>query len=254
VRKGREEENLCMKCFVAHLEKSLESEKIEYGRDKDPPDFWCMIDNKKYAVEVTRIVYKLVKTSEQMRSIDFPLYRDWLKKLAKKIEEKAKEGKFLRGGYVINTVGTPEIPHKNEEMVSEAIEYICKTSNLSRERGLILLSNQRNKIEIIKVNNNKDYVTPSSSLGKSEGKIKRELEILLENRIAYKINKLKKPNVPKYDGTILIIRDCYIFGERDDFPQAVEGMEYFHAVFLVLNVSCQQGYFLYTKDNSWCTE
>lgn len=252
MKKGKEEENLCMKCFVTHLEKQLGLQNIEHGCDQDPPDFWCKIKGKKYAVEVTRIVNKLDKIPGQLRSIDFPMYRGWLQILAKKIAQKAKEEGCLRGGYVLSVKRTPNISRKDQEMVSNAVEYIRKTRTLSHEAEKTLLKDQGGKIEIIKVNNHKDYVTPASILIKSEGKIKQDLKTHLEYRISDKINKLKGPNVPKYDGTILVIYDKYKFADYEDFPKTVKSMEFFHSVFLILDLRREEGFFLYTKDKSWC--
>lgn len=252
MKKGKEEENLCMKCFVTHLEKQLGLQNIECGGDQDPPDFWCKIKGKKYAVEVTRIVNKLDKIPGRPGSIDSAMYRDWLQKLAKKIAQKAKKEDCLRGGYVLSIVRTPNIPRKDQEMVSNAVEYICETKTLPNEAGKTLLRDQGGKIEIIKVNNDKDYVTSASILIKSEGKIKLDLKACLERRISDKKRRLTRPNVPKYDGTILVIYDKYKFADYEDFSKTVKSVEFFHSVFLVLDPRREGGFFLYTKDKSWC--
>lgn len=251
VKKGKEEENLCMKCFVTHLEKQLGLQNIEYGDDQDPPDFWSKIKDKKYAVEVTRIVNKLGKIPGRPGSIDSAMYRDWLQKLAKKIAQKAKKEGCLRGGYVLSIMRTPNIPRKDQETVSNAVEYICKTKALTNEAGKMLLRDQGGKIDIIKVNNNKDYVVPASILAKSEGKIKLDLKTCLERRISDKRKRLTRPNVPKYDGTVLVIYDKYKFADYEDFPKTVKSMEFFHAVFLVLDPRRERGFFLYIKDKTW---
>lgn len=250
MKKGKEE-SLCMKCFVTHMEKQLGLQNIEYDRDQDPPDFWCKIKAKKYAVEVTRIVNKLDKIPGRPGSINSAMYRDWLRKLAEKIEQKAKEAFCLRGAYVLSIVHTPNIPRKDQEMVSNAVEYICKTKTLPNEPGKTLLKDQGGEINIIKLNNNKDYVTHGSILAKSEGKIKLDLNTYLEHRISDKIKRLTSPNVPKYDGTVLLIYDKYKFADYEEFPKTVKSIEFFHSVFLVLDARCERGFFLYTKDKTW---
>ena len=102
VKKGKEEESLCMKCFVTHMEKKLGLQNIQYGGDQDPPDFWCKIKAKKYAVEVTRIVNKLDKIPGRPGSIDSAMYRDWLQKLAKKIDtiEECIDNKYLKTKFL----------------------------------------------------------------------------------------------------------------------------------------------------------
>lgn len=251
MKKGKEEESLCMKCFVTHMEKQLGLQNIEYDRGQDPPDFWCKIKAKKYAVEVTRIVNKLDKIPGRSGSIDSAMYRDWLQKLAEKIEKKAKEALCLRGAYVLSIIHTPNIPRKDQDVVSEAVEYICKTKTLPNEPEKTLLRDQGGKINIIKLNNNKDYVTHGSILAKSEGKIKLDLNTYLEHSISDKIKKLISPSIPKYDGTVLLIYDQYKFVDYEEFPKTVKFMEFFHSVFLVLDLRRKRGFFLYTKDETW---
>lgn len=252
MKKGKkEEENLPMKCFVTHLKKQLGLQEIECGADKDPPDFWCKIKGKKYAVEVTRIVNKLDRIPKRSEPLDFPEYKEWLKQISKRIAQEAKEQDCLAGGYAVFTIGTPNIPKKAEEITLNAVKYICKTQTLTRENGETLYRDQGGKIGITKVNNDKSYVSACPALAKSEGKIKQDLEKLLKHRISDKIKRLIKPNVPKYDGTILVIYDQYKFGDPEDYPKMVEGMEFFCSVFLVLDVCRERGCFLYTKDKTW---
>ena len=256
-----DEELICIDSFVQYLQRNIGLKKIQVGRvekGKDPPDFWVIIENVKYAVEVTSIVF------------DYD-YEALCQGFEKEIENEAKKEKLLKGNYALIIRGKPEIPKRMSKgrkvLLDKAIAYICDTASQPSAIRQKIFEKAGRYIALEKLSDTNACVGLVGYIGtKWEKEAKEELFQLIQERVIQKIATLEK-NVDSefHNNLILLLYDAYGFcggqGARE-VCQRVQEIDKFHSIFwaasfsnkpniLYPNCPGRSGCFLFSKNNKW---
>jgi hypothetical protein len=254
-----DEELVCADSFVHCLKNSIGHQQVDALPEKDdPPDFWFIVDGKKYAAEVTSIVKKHD-------------YHAHCRKLEQAMQATVKKNDIISGTYAIIVNKQPKLPKKTSKKWQALIEHLCSfiqnSRTFSHTETAYIQEDEHGKLGIKKVSSDGAIV---GLLGftdvKFEGEVQEEISQLMHTRILSKIKKLKKKGIPEVcPDIILIFYDAYGFGDIEDARQAllkVDGYDWFHSVFWVASFTdrtnalwpeCpgRYGSFLYTRRKEW---
>lgn len=246
------DEELCKLRFNEYLTNFFPEEIIKWEdvpKESEPPDYYLLLNEIQYAVEVTDLVEKIDVGTKRL------LPREEVNKtfvdFVKDVERIAKKNDWLSGAYTVNF----RRPIKNfrkirAELQEQILDYIRSTKELDSAPDFkyfighfhfCQISKSHNKIDII-------YPFPPAS-AKFEGQSNQESITLLVERLKVKINKLRNLSVP----TILLILDTNLyFPNKIAFSKAIPllpEISCFHTVFIVSPVFGD--FVLHSKNKEW---
>ncbi len=246
----RENEELCRRCFDRYLVDRLGLQPISWREGEDPPEYYLVVECRKFAVEVTTLVGEIKTGSKSIADIE---YVAALRKLAKRIQAVAIQRGILRGTYGILFNGPFDRLGRISSLIeSQALNYIRDTQNLSEAPSCTIFKQGDRTCSIQKIKSSPDKIgygiNALPDWGKWEGDILTEACHVLQKAISQKKEKLEHITLPK----ILLLLDQYSFAEPHIYKQCIEGLnllECFHSIFIVKKEN--EGYFLHTQDRSW---
>lgn len=256
-----DEELVCIDSLVQYLQRNIglmemQVERVEKG--KDPPDFWVIIENVKYAVEVTSIVSGYG-------------YQALCQGFEDEIQSEAKNRNVLKGNYALIIMGKPEIPKRMSKarkvLLDKAIAYICDTSSQPTAIRQKIVEESGRYIALEKLSDINSSVGLVGYIGtKWEKEAKEELYQLIQERVIQKIATLEKNVDSKFhNNLILLLYDAHGFCGKQSAREAcqkVKGKEKFHSIFWADSFSNtpntlypdspgRNGYFLFSINNDW---
>jgi len=126
-------QEFCKVRFEAYLrQRSSVTEQIEWQEGPDPPDYYLIVGNQKYAVEVTSIAEKIdIGSGKEMEREKLVGYR---KSLVAKVESEAKTQGILRGRYVVtfDSLLPPSfnLPEQSQKIKCALLKYIQETQDV----------------------------------------------------------------------------------------------------------------------------
>ena len=254
-----DEELVCADSFVHCLKKSIGHQQVEAQPEKDdPPDFWFIVDGKKYSAEITSIV----KRED---------YHAHCRRFERAVQMTAKGDEIIKGTYSIIINKEPKLPKKTSRewhnLICKVCFFIQNSKTLNHTETEYLYKDAQGKLGIRKIDPVGASVGLLGLMGvKSEGQVQEEMTHLIHSRIRSKTKKLKKKGIPEVcSDIILIFYDAYGFGDIEDARQVllrVDGYDWFHSVFWVASFTdrpnelwpeCpgRYGNFLYSRERAW---
>jgi len=220
----KKQEEFCRDEFDRWLKGQYPKTSVSWQDGSEPPDFWLILNSKKYAVEVTRIV------DEYDRTVTASLWR-----IVDNAEKMARDLGVLSGIYVINFFNQIKTFKNWRNMLKEKIlEYVRRTSSLQTHPGENLAVKDQVLCHIRKLDPKGATIGcmgPNNGGGWTDD-IQRELRKLLQTTICNKLKKLEKINCPK----VLILYDLYGFAKGNLFIECVHAInqaDQFHTVYVV---------------------
>ena len=265
-----DEELLCIQSLEKHLRDRLPHEFIEWRRaprDGPPPDFWMRVGERDFAVEVTRLVEVLRDGRHHLSAIG---YWEGLRRLANRVEEKARGQRLLKGIYILSAAQTPTLPPgRNPKAFMEAcISYIRDTADKAGPQPDRQVWPPNDdavravRIDIYKLSDEDASVhIGGHSVPKLGPEIIQELATLVQRALSVKRRKLDDRGVQgQCEGVVLTFYDSYGFASGHEFRycvQAAEDANWFHSIFLVQPAATPaaairgKGCFLQTKEPGW---
>ncbi len=254
-----DEEKVSADCLEYYLKNKGGCNKVIVKKNEDdPPDFWFIIDDEKYAIEVTSIV-----TGQG--------YLANIKKLTKTIKKVSQENDILIGKYSLLIFREPNIPRRNStiwhDLVKRCYSFIQSTKDFDSTNQKMLYKDSNGYIQITKIEKNGStigYIFSAPMQWEAETQV--ELTQLMQKAVDEKQRKLLKKGVPDIcPKNILLLYDAYGNVELDDAQKAlsnVEGYKWFHSVFWAASFTNRQnelypdepgriGAFLYSMNRNW---
>lgn len=126
-------QEFCKVRFEAYLrQRSSVAEQIEWQEGPDPPDYYLIVGNQKYAVEVTSIAEKIdIGSGKEIEREKLVEYR---KRLVAEVESEAKTQGILRGCYVVafGPLLPPwfNLPGRSQKIKCALLKYIQETQDV----------------------------------------------------------------------------------------------------------------------------
>ena len=252
----RADEELCKSQFDLFLKAVADPaggtwEEVAQGNE--PPDYYLLLDDVRFAVEVTTLMEKVsVGTSSLLpRGVIHRI----LKRFVDTVQSVARADGFLQGNYLVS-FPTPIDDFANiQDSLQEALlEYIRRNAGLNTAPQEIVferkIPQQRpQRCGIQKVNSNRDQVLMGGAMWfKWEGEVSQDVCQLLNHSLDVKASKLKDIADP----WILLLLDSYVFADPGDYRESVSNLAavgVFHTVFIVQGR--EQAFILHTKDSNW---
>lgn len=220
----KKQEEFCRDEFDRWLKSQHPKALVSWQDGLEPPDFWLILNGKKYAVEVTRIVDGHVRTDTAS-----------LWRIVDNTENIAREVGDLSGTYVVEFSGPIKTFRNWRNALKERIlEYVSRTSSVRTDAGENIEVNYQVLCHIRKLDSQGSIIGcigPDNGGGWKDD-IRHELRALLNATVNKKLEKLEKTNYPK----VLILYDLYSFAERDLFIECVNSTNQvgqFHTVHVV---------------------
>jgi hypothetical protein len=236
----RADEELCKMQFDAFLRRFFapsEVSWIEVAQQDEPPDYYLLLGNARFAVEVTTLLEKVPvgSGSPLPPAVISKILRDFVEE----VEATAKAEGCLHGDYLV-TFPTPidDLTDVRSEIQGRLLDHIRSTGSLDSSSLEIVfertvLQQRRQQCGIQKVGNRLDRVVSGEPVwAKWEGDATVDLCGLLNKSLDTKVNKLRDITVPK----ILLLLDEYVFADQDMYERCVpriSSLGSFHTVFVV---------------------
>ena len=247
-------EEFCKTMFDIYLMGLFPDSSIfwEDVKQKDePPDYYLFVDGIKYAVEVTRLMWKInVGANNPLppRTI-----RDLLREFVVEVESTARAQNYLHGVYlVIFPKPIDNFESVRSSIQSELLNYIQQTQRVINAPSELVYKNGRQKCVIEKMRDDENKVNMGGpSFGKREGEIFDDTKQLLAERLSNKEIKLKNINYPK----ILLLHDEYPFSDLEAIKAnilSIPSLPSYHTVFIT--GSSKKSAVLYSQDKKWKRE
>lgn len=236
-------EEYCKKSFQKFLNYRFNIKNTIWEVGDEPPDYYLIIDNRKYAVEVTTIMDEVSLNNKKFPrlTISSALYD-----LTKKIEQESSEKNHLNGGYVVlfkNPVSN--LKEYKDKIKEYAINFIRDTKEEKETRINEIFEKGKEKISIIKLTNERNFVDiggPARANWHSEAM--KEAQKILKERINTKSKKLLEIQMYK----ILLLLNQHLFLDLEDYRELYIDASFkqkFHTIFIVQ--SEEKGYLLYSQ-------
>ena len=174
----------------------------EVAQQDEPPDYYLLLDNTKYAVEVTTLM-ELVSVGTSSRLPHFVIRR-FFEQFVAKVEEIAKTEGCLRGYYlVVFPMPIDDFVAVRDGIQDKLLEYIRSTSSMETasfetvfER--IVPQQMPQKCEIRKLGSKPNKVMEGSlARSKWEGEAAEEICDLLDESLNAKAAKLEDVGEPR---------------------------------------------------------
>lgn len=255
----RDDEEFCKAQFDTFVKRFFAPSQVtwhEVAQQHEPPDYYLLLDNTKYAVEVTTLVESVrVGTSSQMPP---SAVHRFLEQFVDAVEEAAKTEGYLRGYYLVEfTAPIDDFTVVREGIRDGLLEYIRTTSGLEsapREKVFERIVSQRmpQQCWIRKVGSRPSKVKGGGPVWtKWEGEAAEEICGLLGKSLSGKAGKLKDVGDP----IVLLLLDEYRLADRHMFEGCVRclpWLAHFHTVFVVQGR--ESAFLLHSQNPDWLRE
>ena len=220
----KKQEEFCRDEFDRWLKGQYPKVSVSWKDGFEPPDFWLILNDQEYAVEITRLV------DERDRRVTASLWH-----IVDNAEVKAREANNFFGTYVVRFTG-PIKTFKNwrNTLKDKIFEYVRQTVLLQTHSGENIVVNDQTLCHIQKLDPGGATIgcTGPNNGGGWEEDIRRDLRVLLKEAFSKKTKKLNKINHPK----VLVLYDLYWFAKRNIFIECVQSADQinqFHTVYVV---------------------
>jgi hypothetical protein len=252
----RADEEFCKTQFDAFLRRFFASPGVvweEVAQQDEPPDYYLLLGNARFAIEVTTLVERVPVGSAS--SLPHGVISKILWDFVEEVEATARAEGCLHGDYLV-AFSTPidNFASVRNEIQKGLLNYVRDTGSQERVPLKIVfervVTQQRpQQCGIQKVCNKPDRVKSGSWVSaKGRRDATTDLCNLLNESLNTKVDKLQDIAVPK----ILLLLDEYIFADpemyRKCIPQ-ISSLSLFHTVFIVRGN--QRGFVLYSQRSDW---
>lgn len=221
---GREGEDPCVQLFRRYLEKRLDAENVvleKVAMGEDPPDYFMLVQNRRYAVEITTLIASIPLKASTSRPL--PEIHEIHTRLIKKIEKSAYDQGILDGAYSV-CYGESIIDHPELEchVFDFVLDFMRSTRGIDRSDPMMLRSPASLHPLVWIVKHHRRYArlccTPPVIVA-SEAEVNTAAQRILAERVAEKIRRLTGLTLPK----ILLLWDAFFpFGVAQFLPTPVQ--------------------------------
>lgn len=252
----RADEELCKSQFDMFLKAFVDLGEVtweEVAQKNEPPDYYLLLDDVRFAVEVTTLMEKVsVGTSSLLPR---GVIHQFLKRFVDTVQSVARADGCLQGNYLVSFPTPIDGFADVQDSLREALlEYIRRNAGLNTAPQEIVferrIPQQRpQRCGIQKVNSDRDQIVMGGPMWfKWEGEVSQDVCRLLNHRLDDKASKLKDIADP----WILLLLDSYVFADAGFYQGCVSDLaavSAFHTVFIVQGR--EQAFILHTKDSNW---
>lgn len=227
----REDEEKCKAAFHAFLTARHDLADIVWkdGDRKKAPDYYLLLGNTKYAIEVTQLRELTSignKTWSYLNSL-VPVTR-----FIEEVEGEARASGILTGAYSVKVEPLDDFGKLKQRIRREITDYLRSTQNMSSAAERVIVEEDNSGWEIRKHHADRTYLSCGTTDSKWRGEAIRELSTLLDQVLITKARKLAA--IPK--PWILLLADRYPWLDHSDWHESAIGLKSigdFHTVFLV---------------------
>lgn len=252
----RDDEEFCRAQFDTFMKQFFTPSQVtweEVAQQDEPPDYYLLLGNTKFAVEVTTLT-ELVSVGTSSPLPYFVIQR-FFERLVGKVEEIAKTEGYLQGRYLV-FFPTPidDFAAVRDRIRDKLLEYIRSASDLETasfemvfER--IVPQQRPQQCGIQKIGSKPNRVLRGGPVpAKWQGKAAEEICDLLNESLNTKAGKLKDVGEPR----ILLLLDDYQFADRQMYKDCVHhlsSLAHFHTIFIVQGH--KRGFLLHSQNHDW---
>jgi len=241
----RKDEEDCKAAFHTFLAARHDSTDIVWEEGENPPECYLLLDNTRYAVEVTQARELTSVGDKTLSDLD---YLVTVTRFVRGIEQEAIASGILTGAYSIRFKPLDHFGKRKQRIKREITDYLRSTQDASSAVERIIVGEGHSRWEIKKRHADRTYLSCGTTDGKWRGEAIRELSNLLDQILITKARKLAA--IPK--PWILLIADRYPWLNHSDWHESAIGLKSigdFHSVFLV---SRDKGnHVLYSQNIDW---
>ncbi|MES1244561.1 MAG: hypothetical protein ABUT39_23345 [Acidobacteriota bacterium] len=212
----------------------------------EPPDFFLLLSEERFAVEVTRIVgqIELDGKRESKRKSGAVLRR-----FAEALQVTAREQGILRGAYVVWLEPVSDFAEIEPQARLAFLDYVSRTRNLRKAPREVILKRRSLHWSIEKIHDQKDYLLAmrSEGTGGRLSEVVKDLPNLVATAAEAKKAKLAALAMPH----ILLLVDDYHYADSDMWQNAAANSlcASFHTIARVFQeYECQ---ILYSENRAW---
>jgi hypothetical protein len=250
----RADEESCKTQFDAFLRKFFAPSEViwkEVAQQDEPPDYYLLLGNTQFAVEVTTLVEKVLVGSAS--SLPHAVISKILQDFVDEVEATAQAEDCLHGDYLVS-FPIDDFAAIRGEIQKGLLDYIRGTDSWERAPLKIVFERitpqQRpQQCGIQKVGNKLDRVISGGPVWvKWEGDATIDLCGLLNESLTTKVDKLRDIAAPK----ILLLLDEYVFADPEMYGKCIpqiSSLSSFHTVFVVQGN--KRGFVLYSQHSDW---
>lgn len=250
----RQDEEFGRDIFDQHLRTILPANKLKWvdGNQNVPPDFYLLIDNSEFAVEVTRLETFVRVDGKRLPLLAVEKNRE---DFVNTIEKEAVKRGILKGTYALAFSSTAQVPNfrrYRNQLQSKLLTHIEKTQRERQHSGTVISVDNKQLCEIMKTRSDGRRVFVGISPGKIvwEATEQQEAAEILKKSIATKAQKLEDLTQPKI--LILLHRNPFVELEfyRQCLTQGIRNIEAFHTVFII-HTFRESTLMLTSQDPTW---
>jgi len=252
----RADEEFCRAQFDAFVKRFFISTDViweEVPQQDEPPDYYLLLKDTRFAVEVTTLIEKvLVGTSV---FLPYAVTGRILQQFVSEIENTARTEGYLRGNYLVSfSRPIDDFATVRDNIRVKLLEHIQSTSHLEQTSLEIIfehtVTQQRpQQCGVQKVGNKPDRVVLGGPVQmKWEGDAAEDICGLLNKNLDTKAGKLKDISEPK----ILLLLDEYQFADRQMYARCtyqLPSLSSFHTVFVTEDAN--KGFVLCSQNHDW---
>ena len=183
---------------------------------KDPPDYCLTIGDRRFGVEVTTLMDRVLVSGRQRPTAEITAS---LTRFVKDVKTTAGDTGVLHGAYAVAVDPIDELSRFGPELKGRILEYVSRTQDVDRAPRATLYSSGASRWWIEKFGSHKSYIGGifHVSDAKWEGEMIEDTRRLLSERVSTKAKQLSLV----LDPTALLLVDRYHFADDEEWAKAV---------------------------------
>jgi len=245
----RRYEEICKEGFDVLARVSLQCSTVKWHEvlpSDEPPDWFLMLDGKRFAVEASTITDVLEGSTGQYSTLGVSAA---LSNLVQEIEKQAQVEGVLQGVYIVRLGPMAEYSALRTQLRDGLLEYIRATVDQPSAREEVLFEEGPHRVSIQKLHSKGNLVGEVILFdARWEDEARQRLSTLLQSTLRRKSDKLRQVTEP----VILLLLDAYHYCDDDEWVLSlaqVEEREFFHTICRIAPPDGNM--LLFTKETSW---
>lgn len=230
----RSDEELCKAAFDGFLQTLPTVGQIswrEVERANEPPDYYLLLDQDEFAVEVTDLVEQINVVPKPIPTIG--LY-EASQVFVRKVEQVASKQAILHGTYTVSAQPVDNFAAVRDSIQNGILEYLRDTATLPSASERILYRQNGRRWKIRKAHIHSDRIGFRFSYGAARWEVEAEERLceILDQVLVKKAHKLRNISAPR----ILLVLDCYSYGSAESWRKCIpllSSLSAFHTLFRV---------------------
>ena len=247
------DEERAIAVLVEHLkQKSPRSLIMQEEEPNDPPDYWLMFDDSRFAVEITSIHDEPAGLPSKTPT---PIgYNASWARFEKDLLVAGRD-RDLAGAYFIFRGATPDLTTHGQELLHRILDYVDRTQHRAEPDTESVFEDDQDFIDISKINDSVEFDVGTGSAMFESGKRFGEHLARLDATMQTKRLKMQDRLTDECRGVILVIWDEIRRLTPQEWTAAIaqlKAVQWYHSVFMILPfLERDKCWFAWTTHTAW---